>query len=103
MLVLVINAGSSSLKYQVMNMKTREVITKGLCERIGIDGRHTNKTDGNKYVEEVIAPNAEIVGALAFEKCENLRWVDLSNATSISESAFDHCESLAADNIKTPK
>lgn len=57
----------------------------------------------NKYVEEVIAPNAEIVGALAFEKCENLRWVDLSNATSISESAFERCESLAADNIKTPR
>ena len=50
MKILVINAGSSSLKYQVMDMETEKVITKGLCERIGIDGRHTNKTDGNKYV-----------------------------------------------------
>lgn len=56
MKVLVINAGSSSLKYQVMDMENQRVITKGLCERIGIDGRHTNKTDGNKYVEEVPMP-----------------------------------------------
>ena len=53
MKVLVINAGSSSLKYQLMDMESEKVITKGLCERIGIDGRHTNKTNGNKYVEEV--------------------------------------------------
>ena len=57
MKVLVINAGSSSLKYQVMDMDTDKVITKGLCERIGIDGRHTNKTNGNKDVQEVSMPN----------------------------------------------
>ena len=57
MKILVINAGSSSLKYQVVDMETEKVITKGLCERIGIDGRHTNKTDGNKYVEEVKMSN----------------------------------------------
>ena len=38
MKVLVINAGSSSLKYQLMDPATREVFAKGLCERIGIDG-----------------------------------------------------------------
>lgn len=38
MKVLVINCGSSSLKYQLMNPETREVYAKGLCERIGIDG-----------------------------------------------------------------
>ena len=57
MKVLVINAGSSSLKYQLMDTENDKVITKGLCERIGIDGRHTNKTDGKKYVEEVSMPN----------------------------------------------
>ena len=41
--VLVINAGSSSLKYQLMDPATREVFAKGLCERIGIDGRLTHK------------------------------------------------------------
>ena len=57
MKVLVINAGSSSLKYQLMDTENDKVITKGLCERIGIDGRHTNKTNGNKYVEDVAMPN----------------------------------------------
>ena len=57
MKVLVINAGSSSLKYQLMDMESEKVITKGLCERIGIDGRHTNKTNGGKYVEEVTMKN----------------------------------------------
>ena len=38
MKVLVINCGSSSLKYQLMNPETREVYAKGLCERIGIEG-----------------------------------------------------------------
>ena len=36
--VLVINCGSSSLKYQLINSDTKEVLAKGLCERIGIDG-----------------------------------------------------------------
>ena len=38
MKVLVINAGSSSLKYQLINVDNGEVIAKGLCERIGIEG-----------------------------------------------------------------
>lgn len=57
MKVLVVNAGSSSLKYQLMDTDVQKVITKGLCERIGIDGRHTNKTNGKKTVEEVAMPN----------------------------------------------
>lgn len=57
MKILVINAGSSSLKYQVIETNGNEVITKGLCERIGIDGRHTNKTNGSKDVQEVEMKN----------------------------------------------
>ena len=57
MKILVINAGSSSLKYQVIDADKGEVLTKGLCERIGIDGRHTNKTNGKKFVEEVTMNN----------------------------------------------
>ena len=48
MKVLVINAGSSSLKYQLLDTESGEVMAKGLCERIGIDGvlTHTgNKSD----------------------------------------------------------
>ena len=43
MKVLVINAGSYSLKYQLMDPATRDVLPKGLCERIGIDGKFTYK------------------------------------------------------------
>ena len=46
MYVLVVNAGSSSLKYQLFDMDTREVIAKGLCERIGIDGKITHHAVG---------------------------------------------------------
>ena len=51
--VLIINAGSSSLKYQMMNPETGEVSAKGLCERIYIDGRLTHKV-GDKKVEKNI-------------------------------------------------
>ena len=43
MKVLVINAGSSSLKYQLMDPETGKVFAKGLCERIGLDGKFTYK------------------------------------------------------------
>ena len=51
--VLVINAGSSSLKYQLLNPETGDVSAKGLCERIYIDGRLTHKV-GDKKVEKDI-------------------------------------------------
>ncbi|MBQ9412350.1 MAG: acetate kinase [Oscillospiraceae bacterium] len=43
MKVLVINAGSSSLKYQLIDMEHETLLAKGLCERIGIDGKFTYK------------------------------------------------------------
>ncbi len=46
MKILVVNAGSSSLKYQLFDMDTGEVLAKGLCERIGIDGVTTHKRPG---------------------------------------------------------
>ncbi|MBE7077413.1 MAG: acetate kinase [Clostridiales bacterium] len=46
MKILVVNAGSSSLKYQLFDMDTNEVLAKGLCERIGIDGIVTHKRPG---------------------------------------------------------
>ena len=54
MKILVINAGSSSLKYQLIDMETEAVMAKGLCERIGIDGSKLNHTPqgGDKVVIE---------------------------------------------------
>ena len=57
--ILVINAGSSSLKYQLMNPETGEVFAKGLCERIYIDGRLTHKVPAKdiKVVREIPMPS----------------------------------------------
>ena len=55
--VLVINCGSSSLKYQLINSDTEDVLAKGLCERIGIDGRLTYQpAGGEKNVSEKAMP-----------------------------------------------
>ena len=48
MKILVVNAGSSSLKYQLFDMETGSVLAKGLCERIGIDGVITHKRPGKE-------------------------------------------------------
>lgn len=48
--IFVVNAGSSSLKYQLIDMNDKSVLAKGLCERIGIDGSFTCSTiDGRKF------------------------------------------------------
>ena len=51
MKVLVINAGSSSLKYQLLDTDTQAVLAKGLCERIGIDGKFTYKAPGKETID----------------------------------------------------
>lgn len=55
--VLVINAGSSSLKYQLMDPDTGDVSAKGLCERIYIDGRLTHKVGDKKVVKDIPMPS----------------------------------------------
>ena len=56
--ILVINCGSSSLKYQLINSDSEAVLAKGLCERIGIDGVLTHKPAGKDKVEmETPMPN----------------------------------------------
>ena len=55
--VLVVNCGSSSLKFQLINSETEEVAAKGLCERIGLDGRLVYQpTNGEKEVIEASMP-----------------------------------------------
>lgn len=56
MKVLVINCGSSSLKYQLIDSQSEEVLAKGLCERIGIEGSSVThqKADSGKKTEEVV-------------------------------------------------
>ncbi len=67
MKILVINAGSSSLKYQLMDPDSGDVFAKGLCERIGIDGRLTHKAPAKdiKVVREIPMPtHAEAIAAV---------------------------------------
>ena len=53
MKILVINAGSSSLKYQLIDMDGEVTVAKGLCERIGIDGKFTHKANGKVFQKDV--------------------------------------------------
>lgn len=56
--VLVVNAGSSSLKYQLLNVETREVIAKGACERIGVgDSTFSSERDGHETNLTLPIPN----------------------------------------------
>ena len=57
MIILVVNAGSSSLKYQLIDMKDESVIAKGNCDRFGIDGHISHKTlDGRTLNEDCDFP-----------------------------------------------
>ena len=67
MKVLVINAGSSSLKYQLLDTDSQDVLAKGLCERIGIDGKFTYKAPGKETIDarDVAMPtHAEAIKAV---------------------------------------
>ena len=67
MLVLVLNAGSSSLKYQLMNPETTEVKASGLCERIGIDGRLVHEANEHKTKKDVEMPTHKEAIAIVLE------------------------------------
>lgn len=54
MTILVINSGSSSLKFQVIDSENEEVLAKGVCERIGIDGRFTYRTRPGISLKEAV-------------------------------------------------
>ena len=63
--ILVINAGSSSLKYQLMDPETGSVSAKGLCERIYIDGRLNHNANGKKVVKDIPMPtHSEAIAAV---------------------------------------
>ncbi len=72
MKVLVINCGSSSLKYQLIDSETEEVLAVGLCERIGIDGRlnHT-PVGGEKVVINKDMPDHEVAIRMVLDALVN--------------------------------
>ncbi len=62
--VLVVNAGSSSLKYQLFDTEKNVVLAKGICERIGIGGKIEHKIGNQKYTEETDIPNHTVATQL---------------------------------------
>ncbi|MBE6989732.1 MAG: acetate kinase [Ruminococcaceae bacterium] len=67
MKILVINCGSSSLKYQLLDMEGEKLLAKGLCERIGIDGHLTHKPQNGRplFNEDVPMPtHTEAIAAV---------------------------------------
>ena len=80
--ILVINCGSSSLKYQLIDAATENVLAKGLCERIGIDGRLTySPAGGEKEVTEAPMPTHTeaiqlVLNALTNEKTGVIKSLD---------------------------
>ncbi len=69
MKILVINSGSSSLKYQLIDMERESVLAKGNCERIGI--AHSNfiyKAHGQTIEQEVDMPNHNVAVKLVLDK-----------------------------------
>lgn len=82
--VFVINCGSSSLKYQLIDSKTEQVIAKGLCERIGIDGRLTHKPKGREeFIREVAMPDHSQAVKYVLEALTDERHGVISNLTEI--------------------
>ena len=68
MKVLALNAGSSSLKYQLVESDSEEVLARGLCERIGIDGRLVAKRgDEKRVVDASLADHADALKAIFSE------------------------------------
>lgn len=84
MKVLVINAGSSSLKYQLLNMDTEEVIAKGNCERIGLEKSFLkHKAKGNETIIEKPLSNHQDAVKLVFEVLVNEEIGVLDNISEI--------------------
>ena len=66
MKILVLNAGSSSLKYQLIDMEHETLIAKGLVERIGIEGSHLNQKAMGGEVIDVVSPMKDHVEAIRY-------------------------------------
>ena len=86
MKILVVNCGSSSLKYQLIDMDNESVIAKGLCERIGIDGsKLTHQPAGrDKYVVESPMPDHKVAIQLVMDALQDPNHGVISSVDEIS-------------------
>ncbi|MDD5901450.1 MAG: acetate kinase [Lachnospiraceae bacterium] len=86
MKILVINCGSSSLKYQLIDMENENVLAKGLCERIGIEGsKLTHKPAGKDVLEKAEAmPDHQVAVKLVLDALQDATYGVISNVNEIS-------------------
>ena len=86
MKILVINCGSSSLKYQLIDMDNESIVAKGLCERIGIEGsKLTHQPAGkDKYVVESPMPNHTVAINMVMEALQDKDHGVITNTDEIS-------------------
>lgn len=87
MKILVANAGSSSLKYQLIDMETEQPLAKGICEKIGItatSGTITHKKGGEKYFEETPLPDHDAAIALVLKMLTDEKWGVIKDVSEIS-------------------
>lgn len=85
MKILVVNAGSSSLKYQLFDMDTGAVLAKGICEKIGLSGCVTHKRPGkDPYREDVSLPSHDEAMALVLRLLSDRELGVISSAEEIS-------------------
>ena len=84
MKILVINCGSSSLKYQLINMENEEVISKGTYERIGEKSFLTHKINGEKYVLEHPVNNHKEALDFVIEQLLNKQYPSISDVNEIN-------------------
>ncbi len=100
MKVLVLNSGSSSVKYQMLDMENESVLCKGIAERIGIHGsRIVHKVSGEKYIKEVELPNhdkaiEEVINILTDEEWGVLK--DISEIKAVGHRVVHGGEKFAS-------
>lgn len=84
--ILVINAGSSSLKYQLIDMSTESVMAKGICERIGIDGhiKHQPQIEGrDTYEADLSLPTHAEAISVVLDKLMSAQYGVIKDASEI--------------------
>ena len=84
MKILVVNAGSSSLKYQLFDMESGDILAKGICERIAIDGKITHKLpDGRKIEMDLDMPNHAVATKILVDTLTNAEYGCIKDMSEI--------------------
>lgn len=107
MKIFVVNAGSSSLKYQLIDMENEQVLAKGLCERIGVTGAISHKAaDGREYKAETPMPtHSEAFAAVVYALTESEAKVidSLDEVSAIGHRAVQGGSGFAKSCLITPE